>query len=164
LKQIGTFFAIYAVTAFTMRVALRRLPDRIGPRPAALLGMVALIAAMLLYLVVGAPWTLVFPGTVAGLAHALLFPAVVAGGNRTFPARHRGLATTLVLGLFDLGKLLGMPLAGGVIDGAAYAGLPPYPTMFLTMAGLLALAAVAYLLWGKAEAEGSGQRSASEKS
>lgn len=147
LARIGAFFAIYAVTAFTMRVALRRLPDRIGSRRAALLGMIALIAAMMLYLVVDAPWTLVFPGTVAGLAHALLFPAVMAGGNSTFPARHRGLATTLVLGLFDVGKLLGMPLAGGVIDAAAYAGLPPYPTMFLTMAALLTLAAVVYLLW-----------------
>ncbi len=144
IAQIGTFFGFYAATAFSMRILLRRVPDRIGVRATVLLGMASLVLSMLLYLVVRTPASLLAPGMAVGLAHALLFPAVVAGGTTTFPQRYRGLGTTLVLGTFDLGNLIGMPLAGGLVDAAAYLGLPPYPTMFLSFAALLLLASLSY--------------------
>ena len=144
IATIGTFFGIYAATAFSARILLRRVPDRIGVRTTILLGMAALVSSMLLYLAVRSPWTLVFPGVAVGLAHAMLFPAVMAGGSRTFPTRYRGLGTTLILGSFDLGNLIGMPLAGTIVDTASYVGLPPYPTMFLTFAGILLIASISY--------------------
>jgi hypothetical protein len=39
----------------------------------------------------------------------------------------------------DAGQLIGAPMAGAVLEYSASVGLPPYPTMFLTIATLLAL-------------------------
>ena len=63
---------------------------------------------------------------------------MVAAGGLAFPARNRGLATVLVLAANDLGQLVGAPTAGAVLQYSDVAGLPPYPTMFLLMAGFLA--------------------------
>jgi MFS family permease len=146
ITTIGTFFGIYSITAFMTRVATRRVPDRIGIRPTILIGMGALVTSMVCYLFVQSTWQLVLPGVIVGIAHALLFPAVVGGGSQSFPARYRGLGTTLVLGMFDLGCLIGMPLAGSVIHLAPRAGLPAYPSMFLTIATLLVLASTVFAL------------------
>jgi len=146
IATIGTFFGVYAVTAFGVRLATRRLPERLGIRPTILLGMACLAASMLLYLFVKSPWQLAIPGVVAGAAHALLFPSVVAGGSQTFPDRYRGLGTTLVLGSFDLGNLIGMPLSGSLVYAADRAGLPGYPVLFSALAILLVLASGYYAL------------------
>lgn len=136
IPTIGVFFGIYAVTAFITRVAARRLPERIGIPATILLGMASLVASMFLYLGVHRAWQLVLPGMAAGAAHALLFPPIVAGGSRTFPIRYRGLGTTLVLSMFDLGNLVGMPLAGSIIYVAHRAGLAPYGVMYVSIAAL----------------------------
>ncbi|MFV2066483.1 MAG: MFS transporter, partial [Pirellulales bacterium] len=139
ISTIGTFFGVYAVTAFGLRMATRRLPERIGIRPTILLGMVCLAGSLLLYLVVQSPWQLAIPAVVAGAAHALLFPSVVAGCSQTFPDRYRGLGTTLGLGAFDLGNLIGMPISGSLVYAADQAGLPGYPVLFVSLAALLLL-------------------------
>ena len=138
MKTIGTFFACYTVTAFVTRVLLRRLPEKIGVRNTVLAGMTTMIISVLLYLPVHQPWQLAFPGMLAGAAHALLFPAIVAGGGSAFPTRYRGLGVTLTLGMFDLGGLIGAPLAGVLVEGARLLNWPAYPSMFITFAGLLA--------------------------
>jgi MFS family permease len=127
-------------------MASRRLPERIGPSRTILLGMAILVVSMLLYLVVRSAWQLAIPAIATGAAHALLFPSIVAGASGGFPARSRGLGTTLILGTFDLGNFLGMPIAGSVVHAARDAGLPPYPTMFFSIAALAAVASVYYWL------------------
>jgi hypothetical protein len=69
---------------------------------------------------------------------------VIAGGSSTFPRRYRGLGTTLILAMMDLGILLGMPLIGGIVHYARKYELPGYPTMFLAVAGLLAATCIYY--------------------
>src|SRR4029077_1329576 len=103
-----------------------------------------LVTSMVLYLPIRASWHLLAAGVVGGIGHALLFPAVVAAGSSAFPVRYRGLGVTLMLGAFDLGGLVGMPLAGWIIVGARSAGWPEYPAMFLSMASLLAVLGVYY--------------------
>lgn len=144
IGSIATFFATYAAVAFVTRLATRRLPDRLGFRCTILMGMTCLASSMILYLVVGVRWQLAMPAVAAGLAHALLFPSVLAGGSRAFPARHRGIAVALMLGMFDLGNLLGMPLAGTIAYYAPHVGLPSYPTMFLAIAVLVVAASGMY--------------------
>jgi hypothetical protein len=73
-----------------------------------------------------------------------LFPAVVAGATISFPLRYRGLATTLILAMMDIGFLIGAPLIGGIVHYAEFVDLAPYPTMFVTVSVLLALATVIY--------------------
>lgn len=146
LGGVATFFSTYAVTAFVMRLATRRFTDRVGVPRTVLIGAATLAASMLLYLVVDSAWTLALPGVAAGIAHALFFPAIVAGGSTSFPARHRGTGTTLLLSMFDVGQVVGLPLAGNVVYYSPRLGLPSFPTLFVLMAGLILVAATFYLL------------------
>lgn len=47
----------------------------------------------------------------------------------------------MVLAAWDVGQVLGAPTAGAVLRYSGAAGLPSYPTMFLTIAGILAVTA-----------------------
>lgn len=146
IERIAVFFAVYTGFAFAARIATRRFPHLIGIRPMILIGLVFLTVSVLLYLPVRSAWQLMWPAVLLGIAHAVLFPAVIAGGSAGFPARYRGLGTTLILAMFDVGLLFGYPLVGGILQTAGAAGLPKYPTMFLTAASLLALITV-YYVW-----------------
>jgi len=144
IHEIKSFFIVYAIAAFALRLATRHLTDRWGTRPVTLLGLAALAASMLLYLLVYEPWQFAFPAVVAGAAHALLFPAVVAGGNRAFPSRYRGLAGTLILAMFDLGNLIGHPAIGSILGFAKQRGWPAYAVMFVIVAIFLLAVATFY--------------------
>jgi MFS family permease len=144
IPRIGLFFATYALTAFATRMLTRRLFERYPPRVWVLIGLSSLSLSFLLYLPVFRTWHLIVPGLAGGVAHALLFPAVVAGGSTSFPERYRGLGTTVMLSMFDVGNLVGAPLVGGVLLAARQWGIPAYPTMILVLAGAVAGVAVYY--------------------
>jgi MFS family permease len=144
LSGITSYFLVYAAVAFAARIVTRRWPEILGIRWVMLIGLASLAISMLLYLIVDRTWQLAIPATVAGLGHALLFPAIVAGGTLSFPSRYRGLATTLVLGMLDVGNLLGQPAVGFVLHYAGQCGLPKYPTMFVLVAVLLTSVAAVY--------------------
>ncbi len=144
IPKLAVFFWVYAPTAFLTRMAIRRMPARYGIRPMIVLGLSSLALGMLLFLVVHREWQFVFPAVFIGVAHAFSFPAVVAGGSGVFPIRYRGLGTTLMLAMFDLGNLVGMPAVGEMLHGFGRAGLHRYPAMFISVAGLLALVAALY--------------------
>jgi len=135
---------VYAIAAIVTRVYTRQWPSRYGSRPMILLGLGGLIASLFLFLPVRSEWQLLFPAVGFGCSHAILFPSVVAAGSATFPPRHRGLATLLILAVWDIGQLLGAPTAGAVLRFSEPVGLPPYPTMFLVMAALLTLMGACY--------------------
>lgn len=139
LPGIRNFFLVYSGVAFAVRVVCRQLPDRWGVKRTVLLGLFCLAGSMLAYLPVRGSWSLILPATLGGIAHAFVFPAAMAGGSLAFPTRYRGLATTLMLTMFDLGMLIGQPLVGSLIHVARKAGWPAYPTMFLTMTILLSI-------------------------
>lgn len=144
LHGIALFFWVYAPTAFASRIAMRRLPARIGNRNVALLGQAALVASMLAFIAVRNQWQLAAPAVLIGIAHAMLFPSIVATGSGSFPVRFRGLGTTLMLATFDMGSLLGAPLAGMTLHEAKVWDLPRYPTMFFAVAVVMTLAGVYY--------------------
>lgn len=144
IGTISSFFVLYPWLAFATRMAIRKLPERIGLHLVILLGTVSLVVAMLLFIVVTSAWQLIFPALFLGVAHAFLFPAVIAGGSTMFPARYRGLGTTLMLATFDMGALIGAPTVGALLRLARVHDLPPYPTMFLAVAMILGLAGLTY--------------------
>lgn len=146
IPRIGAFFTTYSATAIITRMLTRRWPERFGNRPIILLGTATFVVSMLLFLPVHSEWLLIVPAISFGFSHAVLFPAVMAAGNLSFPARHRGLATVLILAASDVGTLLGAPAAGAVLKYAQPAGLPPYPTMFVTMSALMAAVGLGYFL------------------
>jgi MFS family permease len=144
IPGIRTFFLVYAVAAFSVRIVTRQLTDRLGVRPVIQLGLATMALSMLAYVAVRSePW-LALPAALGGFAHAFLFPAVVTGGSLSFPSRYRGLATTLVLSMFDVANLVCQPLIGGIVEYAPRVlGLPSYATMFVAMAGLMIAGVVA---------------------
>lgn len=151
IQQIRWFFIAYNLVAFVVRMMSRRLPALIGERKMIAIGLATLVCSMPTYLLVHQAWQLIIPASVTGMAHALLFPAVVASGGFYFPPRYRGLATTLMLGMFDLGNLIGQPLLGGIITISKQQDWPAYPIMFLTAGSILALAGICYFSFSARE-------------
>lgn len=147
LVRIKVFFLVYAATALVVRIRFRQLVDRWGVLPAIQWGLGSAILSVVSYLLVWNEWSLAVPAVFAGTAHALLFPAVIAGGNASFPARYRGISTTLMLAMFDVGNLIGQPSMGGLIELARHLGLPPYAVMFTTVAMVLLTVACVYGLF-----------------
>jgi MFS family permease len=133
------------------RVVASRLCERLGLRRVIFLGLAILIVGLLLFLPVSNVWQLLVPGVIFGIGHALVFPPLAALGSQSFPQRYRGLAIMLILAASDLGVLVGAPLAGAILQYSGGFGLPPYPTMFVTMAGALAVAGVFYATAGRRE-------------
>ena len=144
IDRIATFFVVYAATAFTVRIASRRLPEIIGTRAMTLLGLCALSVSMLLFLVVRSEWMLALPALAGGTAHGLLFPAVVGAGSGVFPAPFRGTGTILMLAMFDVGNMIGQPCVGSIIETAKHFQMPPYATMFIAVASVMCLVAIWY--------------------
>jgi MFS family permease len=145
ITEMKVFFLVYTGTAFVFRVGTRRLTAQWGVRAMVVLGMTAMVAGLLSYLVVDSQAELALPAILTGIAHAVLFPAVVSGGSRAFPDRYRGLGTTVMLAGMDIGLLTGAPLVGALLHYAEIGGLSAYPTMFVTIAGLMAAMTCLYV-------------------
>jgi MFS family permease len=137
IQAIKVFFLVYNGVAFVSRVSYRRAPEVLGLRNAILLGLFFMSLSMFLYTQVHSTTTLVLPAIAGGLAHSFLFPAVVAGGTALFPRENRGLATSLVLAMYDLGVLVGSPLVGISLTTARWLDLPAYALTFCIVGFLL---------------------------
>ena len=144
ITSIAVFYNSFAITAFITRLSIRSFPQKYGFRPMLLLGSAGQVISFLLLLVVYSKWMFLFPGMVAGFAHAFFFPGVVAGGGTAFPARYRGIGTTLMMGTFDLGILLGAPSTGALLFVFRHWGWPPYPLTLLCINGVLAAVGLYY--------------------
>jgi MFS family permease len=155
-EGVAFFFNVYPPVAFFTRIVMRRVPDRYGIQPMIAIGLVSVVIGTMLFLIVTKTWLLILPALFLGVAHASLFPAVVAGASGAFPGRYRGLGTTLVLSMFDIGVFIGSPLAGIVLDRAGGWGLSPYPTMFSVISGLLMLCGVVYFGFSRKTPERRG--------
>lgn len=149
IQNTGTFFLFYAGTAFLVRISTRRFPHLFGVRPMIFIGLALLAVSLLCYLTVTTQWGLAVPGFFAGMSHAVLFPSVTAKGSTSFPSRYRGLGTTLMLSMLDIGMLVGAPLVGQLVELSKNAGLHPYNTTFVVLSAGVALTGVFYALFGR---------------
>ncbi len=145
ISGIMVFFWVYAPVALVTRLLTRRWPSQFGLRRMIVLGFSCLVASTLLYLVVSTPGTLVVPAVFTGMGHAFLFPSVTAAGATCFPQRFRGLGVTMMLSMYDLGNLIGAPLAGMLVELGRWAGWPPYPVAFVVIASLLTVLAALFV-------------------
>ena len=157
IPRIALFFTVYSIAAVLTRIATRRWPERLGLRTMIFLGSTGMAISQSLFLVATSEWLLVLPGIGYGMSHAVLFPATVAMGTQCFPSRHRGLATTLILAMWDAGQVIGMPTAGAIVHYSPAIGLQPYPTMFLSMASVVAMAGLGYTWLSRGPGKQVGQ-------
>lgn len=149
IPKLAVFFWVYAPTAFATRVLIRRLPQRWGVQPMLSWGMVSLALGILSFVPVKSEWQFAFPAMLIGIAHAFVFPAAVAGGSGAFPLRYRGVGTTLMLSMFDLGNLVGMPAVGEMLRWYHRLGWPEYPAMFVTASSAILVTCAAYTWFGR---------------
>lgn len=145
IDHIWVYFTVYSVTALIARLATRQLFHRFGNRPWIVAGMMLLTTSYALYLPAANMWQLALPGAVAGVAHALLFPSVMAAGTSAFPRRFMGIATSLMLAMFDFGNLVGSPVVGKFLQVAKGRGWDAYDWMFGGTA--VTMAAITVLFW-----------------
>ena len=146
IASIRTFFVTYNIVAFISRLLFRRAPQVLGLKPTILIGFGFMAVSMLLYLPVKSASDFWMPAVAGGLAHSFLFPSVVASCTHRFPIQQRGLATHLILAMYDSGTLIGMPLVGLIVTRAREVGWPPYPAAIATLCGLIVITSVVYLV------------------
>ena len=140
LTPLGWFFLGYAGVGLSVRLLLRRLPDRAGRRKVLLAGLVFSATGMFSFLAVepSSPMLLLVPACLCGTAHALMFFTMIALTLEPFPPEVRGSGSALALMLVDFGTLAGAPLLGQL---AASFG---YRSVFITAGSLTLVAAVLY--------------------
>ncbi len=146
LGRIGLFFGVYSPTALLTRIVTRHWPERYGTTAIILSGTASLVIGQLLFLAVSQQWQLALPAVFYGFAHAVMFPSIVSAGSQRFPEVHRGLAMIVMLATYDIGQLIGAPLAGVILQFGRQAGFPPYPTMFISMAVLLSVCTAGFIV------------------
>jgi MFS family permease len=149
IENTGTFFLVYAGTAFLARISTRRFPHLFGVRPMIFIGLGFLAISLLCYMTVTTQWGLAVPGFFAGMAHAVMFPSVTATGSTSFPSRYRGLGTTVMLSMLDTGMLVGAPLVGQLLLLSKNAGLHPYNTTFVVLSIGVVLSGIFYAIFGR---------------
>ncbi len=138
LNGVGLFFFVYASTGFVTRLASRSLFSRFGNRPWICAGLTLLTISYLGFIPVVTTWQLIFPAVIAGAAHALLFPSVMSEGTRAFPRQYLGVATALMLTMFDVGTFVSAPLIGCFLDVAKSHTTHAYTWLFAAIAVMFA--------------------------
>lgn len=146
LANIGWFFFVYAIMGFVARVASRSLFERFGNRPWIVVGMVLLSISYVLYVPVTNTWHLIAPAMMAGIAHALLFPSIMSAGTAVFPRQYLGVATSLILAMFDVGTFVSAPLIGIFLRTVKPLSPNAYAWMFASVACVFAAVTVVFVL------------------
>ncbi|GIW82057.1 MAG: hypothetical protein KatS3mg105_3864 [Gemmatales bacterium] len=85
IQGIGTFFTIYASSAFVFRILTRQWSRTVGRHRMILSGLVGQALGYCLLPFVASDWHFILPAICCGWGHALLFPAVVSLGSGAFP-------------------------------------------------------------------------------
>ena len=140
-SAVSWFFVCYAGWGLTVRLASRRLPDRVGRRKVLLAGCAVMTAGMWCFSLLDAvdPWlTLVVAALTCGTGHALMFHTGTALFLEPFPAEKRGVGAALSLMVMDIGMIAGAPVLGGIAEEAGYR------YVFLTVAVVCGLATIVY--------------------
>lgn len=138
--RIKLFFLAYCCTAIVLRLAFRRVPERIGRRRTVLGGLVVMLTGLLAMIGVQTDLDLLLPGALMGAGHAFVFPSMVDLAATSLPNEHRGTGTALILGAGDVGQLIGFAALGQIIN------LHGYDTAVIGMAVALALSGLVYAL------------------
>jgi MFS family permease len=132
----ATAFTAFAASVVLTRLALGRLPDRLGPQVTALGAFLAETTGLVLIGLAHVWWVAGVGAVVMGMGFSLLFPSLALIVMDRTGEEGRGAAMGAFTAFFDVGVGVGAPLAGAV---AALAG---YPAAFFVAAGCALLGAL----------------------
>ncbi len=133
-EGIGHGAAVF--TAFTASFVLTRLafgsaPDRIGPRPTALIGGMAQASGLILVALAGSLPLVLIGAIIAGGGMSVIFPSLALIVIRNTDPARRATAMGAYTAFFDLGVGAGAPLAGFIASLGAGTN---YKTAFIVAA------------------------------
>lgn len=132
IVHVGEFVAAGAV------ITMGWLTGRIGPRALLLVAMAVYAVSSALAAFAPTPETLIVARVLVGIGTAAAAPAGFAMLRGLFPsARHFGIGVAVVMGAFSVGRALGPPLAGFLLEefwwGSVF--LVNVPVALLTLLG-----------------------------
>lgn len=134
------FFIAYAAAMLIMRFFLGRLQDRKGDNVVIALGVVSFIIALVFLATANATWHVIVAGAFTGLGFGTLMPACQAISVRLVPLQQIGVGISTMFLLLDFGVGFGPIVLGLVATSLGYS------TMYMLMAGLVAMSGVVYIL------------------
>jgi MFS family permease len=115
-------FLVYGISVLAVRILGARIPDRVGPKPAATVGSVTSAAGLALIAAVPHPAGLFTGAVIFALGMSLLFPAISTLALGGVPAHERGAVMGTISTFFDASQGIGAALLGGVAALAGYRG------------------------------------------
>ncbi len=133
IEGIKIFFLVYNITAFVSRLTFRRAPEILGLTRTTTLGFAFFLCSLTLFMFAETEIGFWLPAFLGGLGHSFLFPSVIAKCTSLFEKEDRGVASNLILAMYDLGVLFGMPMIGMIITDAEDYNLSPYPSALTAM-------------------------------
>jgi MFS family permease len=136
---VGAFFGYYSFVSVLARLPSGVLVDRMEARRVATIGFSLATLGFFLLWRWPLPWPAFFAGTLIGLGAGTYLPANIVVVTRAAPAALRGSAFSLFTASWDLGGLLGPPLAGLLVARAGEAAV------FGLDAGIALLTTLVYL-------------------
>ncbi len=141
IGSVGTFFALYSLTAILLRVVGNRLPRIFGELRVLVASQVALALGLLSLALAGSDSAVAISGILCGAGHGFAFPILYSLVVTRSAEADRGSALSGFLSFFPLAGLFGAPILGGLIK--AYG----YPTMYMTVAVGVALVTLVFVAW-----------------
>ena len=143
LEGVGVLLAVYALASGATRIYAAGLADRLGPSKIIGPSLVLQAAALLSISFLGPEgWRamplLLLAAFLGGTGHGMVYPALNALAVLRLGSRFAGTGMSVVAACADLGSSLGAFLAGLIVRQLGY------PTMFVAMAGAVALAGLVF--------------------
>ena len=138
----STFFMCYAGWGLTLRLILRRAPERFGRRKLLLGGAIVMASGMLSFLLVDAAHAtrIVIPALLCGTGHSLMYHTCTSLLLESFPDEVRGVGSALSMIAMDLGMIGGSQILGEVAFRFGYNAL------FVSVALINVTAGIVYTL------------------
>lgn len=136
------FFMTYASWGLTLRILLRRTPERIGRRKMLLAGSAVMGVGMLSFILIDAEHAtrILIPALLCGTGHSLMYHTCTALLIQSFPDEARGAGSALSMVAMDVGMIGGSQLLGEVAFRFGYHAL------FITVAVTSFTAGIVYAL------------------
>jgi len=119
----GVIWLTYAAGSVGIRLFGASIPDRVGPSRMVPPSLLAYVAAFVVAAFATTNTTFALAGLLAGFAHGACFPVLTGQTITRTPSDQRGAAMSLFTALWDVVKLLLVPLAGWVADATSDRGM-----------------------------------------